>query len=318
MFKKAERKRVKLKLAITGPSGSGKTYSALRLATGIGGKIAVIDTENGSASLYSDRFNFDVLELSAPYSVEKYSQAIRNAVEAGYDIVIIDSISHQWRGEGGILNKKEQLDSRGGNSFTNWAKLTPEQEKFVAELLHSNIHLIATIRSKQEYAMSQDEKGKARVQKMGLAPIQREGMEYEFTTVFDVGMNHEAETSKDRTGLFADKIFKITEETGKEIKAWVDSGVEAKPVVEEDEKPYVVPFGNTDIKGKTLEEAGVDVLVKYIMDLEEHVKKTKKPLAPKYMQFVEYANEYISMKTIGSQDNDKDAPKLDEDENLPF
>lgn len=316
MFKKAERKRVKLKLAITGPSGSGKTFSALRLATGIGGKIALIDTENGSASLYSDRFQFDVLEISAPYSVEKYSQAIRAAVDAGYDVLIIDSISHQWRGEGGILNKKEQLDSRGGNSFTNWAKLTPEQEKFVAELLHSNIHLIATIRSKQEYAMAQDDKGKAKVQKMGLAPIQREGMEYEFTVVFDVAMNHEAEVSKDRSGLFADKVFKITEDTGKEIKAWVDSGVEVKreppkPEPAEETDEYRVPFGNSDIKGKTLEEAGPDLVVKYMQDLEAHKNKTKKPLQPQFQTFMERGDAFLS-KISG------DAPKIDEDEELPF
>lgn len=225
-FKKAERKQIFLKLAITGPSGSGKTFSALRLATGLGKnkKIAVIDTENGSASLYSDRFEFDVLEIGPPYSVEKYIKAMQDAVNEKYDVLIVDSITHQWKGEGGILNKKEQMDARGGNGFTNWAKLTPEQEKFVATLLHSKIDLIATIRSKQEYAMATDDKGKAKVQKLGMAPIQREGMEYEFTTVFDVAMNHEAETSKDRTGLFADKIFQITEETGTTLDKWRSSG----------------------------------------------------------------------------------------------
>lgn len=222
MFKKAHRQRVKLKLAITGPSGSGKTYSALRLATGIGGRIAVVDTENGSASLYSDRFEFDVMELKSPYTVPKFIEAVEVAVKEGFDILILDSISHQWRGEGGILSKKEQLDARGGNSFANWAKMTPEQEKFVSQAItNSNIHVIATIRSKQDHALVEGDKGKQKVQKLGLAPIQREGIEYEFTTVFDVAMNHEAATSKDRTGLFMDRVFQITEETGEELRTWL-------------------------------------------------------------------------------------------------
>jgi hypothetical protein len=227
-FKKAQRKKVKIKLGITGPSGSGKTYSALEIATGLGGKIAVIDTENGSASLYSDRFEFDTLELRAPFTTEKYIEAINDAVKAGYDVLIIDSLSHAWNGEGGILDRKGAMDSRGGNSFTNWAKFTPEQEKFISALLHSDIHLIAAIRSKQDYVLTDNGKGKSAPQKVGLAPVQREGMEYELSVVFDVAMNHEAQTSKDRTGLFVDKIFKITQETGKQIKAWLDSGSDVK------------------------------------------------------------------------------------------
>jgi hypothetical protein len=228
MFKKAQRKKVKIKLGITGPSGSGKTYSALEIATGLGGKIAVIDTENGSASLYSDRFEFDAMELRAPFTTEKYIEAINDAVKAGYDVLIIDSISHAWNGEGGILDRKNQVDARGGNSFTSWSKFTPEQEKFISALLQSDIHLIAAIRSKQDYVLSDNGKGKTAPQKIGLAPVQREGMEYELSVVFDVAMNHEAQTSKDRTGLFVDKIFKITQETGKQIKAWLDSGSDVK------------------------------------------------------------------------------------------
>lgn len=235
IFQKAKRTRAKLKLAITGPSGSGKTYSALRLATGLGGKIAFIDTESGSASLYSDRFDFDVVELAPPYTVEKFIECINAAVEAKYDVLIIDSISHQWRGEGGILNKKEQLDARGGNSFTNWAKLTPEQERFMGSLLHAPIHTICTMRSKQEYAMVDGGNGKQKIQKLGLAPIQRDGVEYEFTTVLDVAMNHEAEASKDRTGLFVDRMFKIDEQTGKDLKAWLESGDEPAPKAQETE-----------------------------------------------------------------------------------
>lgn len=232
MFKKAVRTKSKLKLAITGPSGSGKTYSALRIAKGIGGKVAVIDTENGSASLYSDRFTFDTLELSPPYTTARYIEAMESAIKAGYDILIIDSISHQWAGEGGVLSRKEQLDSRGGNSFTNWGKLTPEQEKFKSQILFAPIHLITTMRSKQDYVLTENSKGKIEPKKVGMAPVQREGMEYEFTTVFDAAMNHEVQVSKDRTGLFVDQFFQITEKTGETLRAWLDSGEQISPKVD--------------------------------------------------------------------------------------
>lgn len=225
-FKKAEKKKAKLRLGITGPSGSGKTYSALRLATGLGGKIAFIDSEKGSASLYADKFDFDVLELEPPYAPERYIECLYEAIKAGYEIVIMDSISHAWAGQGGLLNRKEQLDARGGNSFANWAKMTPIQEKFIAELINCPAHLIVTMRSKQEYIIEQNDKGKQAPRKVGLAPIQRDGFEYELTTVFDVAINHEAEASKDRTGLFVDKIFKITENTGEILKNWLENGSE--------------------------------------------------------------------------------------------
>lgn len=234
-FKKAERRQAKLKIAITGPSGSGKTLSALRLAKGLGGRIAVIDTENKSASLYADNkefpIDFDVMEISAPYTNEKFITAINDAVKEKYDIVIIDSLTHQWAGDGGLLSKKEQMDARGGNSFTNWAKMTPEHEKFKAALLQADIHTIGTMRSKTEYALGEKDGGKLSVKKLGAAPIQRDGMEYEFTTVFDIAMNHEAEASKDRTDLFRGKFFKITEKTGEEFRAWINAGsIDSKPV----------------------------------------------------------------------------------------
>lgn len=221
MFKKAQRKSIKLRLAITGPSGSGKTFSALMLAKGLGKKIAVIDTENGSASLYSDKFEFDVVELTPPFTTEKYIDAINFAEKSGYDILIIDSLSHAWAGEGGLLQVKESLDQRGGNSFTNWASITKKQEAFKSSFLHSNIHIITTIRSKQEYIIEINEKGKQAPKKVGLAPVQREGIEYEFTIVFDIAMSHECVASKDRTNIFYDSIFKITEETGSSIKKWL-------------------------------------------------------------------------------------------------
>lgn len=222
-FKKAERKKVKLKIAITGPSGSGKTFSALELASGLGKKIALIDTENDSASLYSDRFAFDTLALDPPYTIDKYRAAIELAQKEKYEVLVIDSISHAWAGEGGLLAKKEALDARGGNSYTNWGGITKEHEGFKSSLLTADLHLICTMRSKQDYVLETNEKGKQAPIKIGLAPVQRDGMEYEFTTVFDVAMDHNAKPSKDRTGLFDSKLEKITAKTGEAFMEWLAS-----------------------------------------------------------------------------------------------
>lgn len=240
-FRKAERKRAKVKLAFTGPSGSGKTFSAILMASGMGKKIAVVDTENGSASLYAGRGEmpeFDVVEIDPPYTITKYLEAIRAAQAAGYEVLIIDSISHAWAGDGGLLSKKEALDQRGGNSYTNWASITKEQEAFKAALLAADIHLIVTMRSKQDYVLELNEKGKQAPKKVGLAPIQRDGMEYEFTTVLDIAMDHNAAASKDRTGLFDGQVFKVSKQTGEAIIAWLDG---AKPAEAEPAQPKAEP-----------------------------------------------------------------------------
>jgi hypothetical protein len=300
MFQKAERKRAKLKIGLTGPSGSGKTYSGLLLAKGIASKIAVIDTENGSASLYADRFNFDVIDLTPPFTTEKYIDAIKLAEKEKYEIVLIDSISHAWAGEGGLLEQKEQLDSRGrGNSYTNWADITKKHEKFKAALLHADIHLIATMRSKQDYVVSPDDKGKMTPKKVGLAPIQRDGMEYEFTTVFDIAMNHEAEASKDRTGLFTDKIFKITEETGQQFKQWLLTAAIPKPSTqqldtlykivktqewpaEEISKLIEMKTGKTSSKELNIEE--YTIVLEYLLKNPKKKDSSEKPLQDEMSQ----------------------------------
>jgi hypothetical protein len=230
MFKKAERKQAKLKIALTGPSGSGKTYSALLIASGIGKKIAVIDTEHASASLYAGSKGlpeFDTAVIEPPYTIQKYSDAIKEAQKTGYDVLIIDSISHAWAGDGGLLSKKEALDARGGNSFANWAGISKEHEQFKSMLLNADVHIICTMRSKQDYVLETNDKGKQAPRKVGLAPIQREGMEYEFTSVLDLAMDHNAVASKDRTGLFDGKIFKPSIETGASLYKWL---LEAKPI----------------------------------------------------------------------------------------
>lgn len=220
MFKKAERNQVSFKMALSGPSGSGKTYSSLLIAMGLGKKIAVIDTENRSACLYSDLCDFDILELDAPYTSEKYIAAMKQAEAGKYDVLIIDSATHQWMGDGGLYERKTAKDARGGNSFTNWSSYTPEHNKFLNAIIQHPTHVICTVRSKQDY----DVNDKGRPQKIGLGPIQREGFEYEFSLVLDMAMDHSAKASKDRTGLFSDgQIFQPSDATGSAILEWIKS-----------------------------------------------------------------------------------------------
>jgi hypothetical protein len=240
-FKKAERKIVKLKIALQGGAGSGKTYSALLIAKGMHGKIAVIDTENGSASLYAGiphMPEYDTNELSPPFSTSSYIHAIQEAVKLGYDILIIDSLSHQWAGEGGIIDRmdKEKVVRPTANTFSMWAKYSPEHEKFKQAILQAPIHIIATMRSKQEYALTQNEKGKNVPQKLGMAPVQRDQMDYEFTTVFDIDEDHLAKSSKDRTMLFLGEPFKITENDGEKLREWVNYGKVLDSPIEQSEK----------------------------------------------------------------------------------
>lgn len=236
-FKKAERFLTNPTIAITGPTGSGKTFSALRLAAGIskamGKPFALIDTENGSASLYSEFFDFDTLNITPPFTTEKYIAAINMAEKAGYCALVCDSITHAWAGEGGLLEQKDVLDSRpNSNRWTNWNPIKAKDLKFKNAYLHSTIpFFIATMRSKMEYAQSQNQGEKAKVQKVGMAPVQSDGIEYEFSVVFDAAMNHECEVSKDRTHLFDKQpILQITEDTGELLVNW-RNGAKPKPAV---------------------------------------------------------------------------------------
>lgn len=223
-IRKAERKKAKLRLGIAAPSGAGKTYSALLLAFGLGGKIGLIDTEHGSGDLYAHLGDYDIIGIEAPYTVSKYTQAIKAFEKAGYGTIIIDSLSHAWAGDGGLLDKKDKMSDRSANSFAAWRTITPEHNALVDAMLRSPCHIIATMRSKQEYVQEKDEKGKSVVRKVGMAPVQREGMEYEFTVMLDVDMAHIASASKDRTGLFDGQFIKITPETGEMLLAWLETG----------------------------------------------------------------------------------------------
>lgn len=227
-FRKAERRKAKLRLALIAPSGYGKTFSALRIAQGIGGKVAMIDTENGSGDLYADRFGYDIITMSPPYLAEKYIAAIKAAEAAGYDVLIIDSLSHAWSGEGGLLDRQGKIaDSGKANSFTAWRTITPLHNQLVETILASKLHVIATMRAKTEYVVEQNDRGQSVPKKVGLAPIQRDGMEYEFTLVMDVDKNHFGTPSKDRTSLFDGQFVRMDEEVGKKLVEWLDGGGEA-------------------------------------------------------------------------------------------
>ena len=248
-FRKAERRKAKLRLAITGTSGSGKTYGALLIAQGLGGKIAMIDTENGSGDLYANKFDYDVCTIQAPYTIDKYTTCIHDAEKLGYDIIIIDSLSHEWSGAGGILEQIDRIteSSRSGNSYFAWGKVTPEHNKFIEVMLNSQCHIIATIRSKTDYVIVENDKGKKEPRKVGLAPVQRDGMEYEFSVVFDLGINHFATVSKDRTSLFDGQIFKLSQECGQTLKAWLETGIdvdERKTQCQELWTRYLAVFNN--------------------------------------------------------------------------
>jgi len=224
-IRKAERKKAKLRLGLSAPSGGGKTYSALLLAFGLGGKVGLIDTEHGSGDLYAHLGDYDIISIEAPYSVSKYREAIKAFETAGYATIIIDSLSHAWAGDGGLLDKQGKLADRGTNSFAAWRTITPEHNALVDSMLQSQCHIIATMRSKQEYVLEINDKGKQTPKKVGMAPVQREGMEYEFTVMLDVDMNHIASASKDRTSLFDGQFFKIEQKTGETLLKWLESGV---------------------------------------------------------------------------------------------
>lgn len=237
MFQKATRKQAKARIAIDGPAGSGKTYTSLIAATVLanGGKIAVIDTERGSASLYADEFDFDVLELEN-YNPKNYISAIDEAEKAGYSVIVIDSLSHAWEGEGGILDMHDAATKRQKteNSYTAWKDVTPVHREFVDRMLQSKAHIVATMRAKMEYSQEKNGEGKTVIRKIGLAPVQRAGTEYEFTVVCDMDVDHSLSVSKSRCKPIADKVVSHPDKRFFEIlNNWLNSGEEVKPMTRE-------------------------------------------------------------------------------------
>lgn len=233
-LQRATRKKSKLRLNISGPSGSGKTYSALLMAHGLIGdwsKIAVIDTENGSASLYEHLGAFNTIDLCEPFAPERYIQAIDTCLKAGMECIILDSSSHEWNGPGGCIEINEKLaqSKYKGNTWSAWSQTTPRHDAFVQKVLQCPAHIITCTRSKMETVMTDDKK----VKKLGMKDIQRDGWEYELTVSLNLDRDtHTATASKDRTELF-DKSdpFVITEQTGKLIRDWCEKGIDTTPPI---------------------------------------------------------------------------------------
>jgi energy-coupling factor transporter ATP-binding protein EcfA2 len=241
-FKKAKREQIWLKVLFAGASGSGKTYTALRVATGIakktGGKVAAIDTENGRIRYYANEFDFDDLQLEMPYSPEKYIEAIDMAIDGGYDVLIIDSITHEWD------YCLEQHSKMPGNSYTNWAKITPRHDAFMEKILQSPLHILCTVRGKDEYVL-EEKNGKQVPKKVGLGYKQRDNTEYNYTVTFNIDQKtHVAEAMKDNTHIFEDRYDVLTEKDGEKLFDWANSGdapapkpiVKTSTVIEEDIK----------------------------------------------------------------------------------
>jgi len=234
MFKKATKQQSKLRLTLDGPAGSGKTFTALRFAHALakGAPIAVLDTERGSASKYTGEapdgtpWEFDVLELTN-FAPSNYVEAILSAGISGYAVLVIDSLSHAWEGRGGALEMKDNAAAsmRTRNDYTAWRNVSPEHNRMVDAILQSPLHVITTMRSRMEYVQEKDESGKTTIRKIGLSPIQRPGMEYEFDVVADIDIDHTLRVSKSRCSAIADVIankpgpgFLIP------LIAWLESG----------------------------------------------------------------------------------------------
>ena len=221
-FVKAKKEKIWTKVLLGGSSGSGKTYSALRLATGLakkcGSGIAAIDTEAGRIRYYANEFDFSDMQLTEPFTPEKYIEAINDAVSSGFKVLIIDSISHEWNYCVDIHDKMP------GNSWTNWSKVTPRHDAFMEKILQAPIHIIATVRGKDEYVL-EEKNGKQTPKKVGLGFKQRDGVEYNYTATFNIAQDtHIAEATKDNTHIFEGRYEVLTEKDGEALYDWANTG----------------------------------------------------------------------------------------------
>jgi len=258
-FKTATRQQLKLRMGLCGPSGSGKTWTALEVATVLadGGKVAVIDTEHGSARKYADRFGFDVVELSS-YHPQAYIDLLALAAENGYSVIVVDSLSHAWEGEGGALEMAEKAGRRrGGNTFAGWADVTPVQQQLVKSMLSSPCHVIVTMRTKTEWVIEENDRGKKTPRKIGTAPVQRKGIEYEFDIVGDIDHEHWLNVTKSRCAALDGQMFERPgAEFAEKVASWLNEGEAAVAAVvskhhaswAEDRARFCAALGNLGIK----------------------------------------------------------------------
>lgn len=277
-FQKAKREKIWVKVLLSGPAGSGKSYTGLRLATGMakkvgGAGVAVIDTENGRIRYYAGEFDFFDLQLDEPYTPESYMEAIDAAIDNGFKVLMIDSISHEWK----YLN--DTKDKMGGNSFTAWGKLKPRHSRFMEKILQSPIHIIATGRGKDEYVL-EDKNGRQVPKKIGMGTEQDKSIEYNYTVTFSLDQEtHVATTTKDNTHIFEKRYDVLTEKDGEKIIDWATTGEtpqeRPKPVI-----THAEPIDDIDDKLKELKalfaakmQAGVDKNVLYDIVDKYHTSK---------------------------------------------
>lgn len=283
-FKKASKQQAKLRAAFFGPSGAGKTYTALRVATGIGGSIAVIDTERGSASKYADRFTFDVLDLPE-HGIDTYVEAINAAGEAGYNVLIIDSLSHAWQELLEGIDKLANAKYRG-NTWSAWSEGTPKQRRLVDAILNYPGHIVATMRSKTAWEQEKDERtGKTKPVRVGLAPEQGKGIEYEFDLLLELTVDHTGNVLKDRTGKFQDQLLaKPGEEFGKQLAAWLSEGtLPPKPAPRDERAKLDEEFVAAVVgaaQGRTDSEEAVEAIIARVKSAAkvEHLEQVAGPV----------------------------------------
>ena len=295
VFKKAQREQVRIKVSIAGPAGSGKTMSSLLMAFGltkaefptltdaeIWEKICLIDTENGSGSLYVGKQvgsttigAYNTIDLTPPFEPGVFVDAIHMAEEHGMNVIIIDSLSHAWAGVGGALDQQGAIAARSGNSWTAWRSVTPQHNKLVDAMLQSPAHVIANMRAKMEYQQTTNDAGKKQVKAIGMGVVMREGIEYEFTVSFMLDYDHVANSTKDRTGVFDGKYFTIDANTGKQMYQWLSSGAVPAPKAENVPAPTPAPDPASD---EAIQKAvnAVDALIKSIVTPENKAEVTAK------------------------------------------
>lgn len=252
VFKKAQREQVRIKISIAGPAGSGKTMSSLLMAYGlikaehpewdditIWDHIVVADSENGSASLYvgtqvgtTKIGAYNVIDLSPPFTAQTYIDAIHMAEEHNMSVIIVDSLSHVWSGDGGLLDEQNKIAARTNNSYTSWRTISPQYTKLVDTILQSPCHVITAVRAKMDYQQVKGDNGKTQVKAVGMGMVLRDGYEYEVTVALMLDADHVASATKDRTGLFDGQYFTITADTGKKLYEWLSSGAVPTPKAE--------------------------------------------------------------------------------------
>lgn len=272
-IKKATREKIYVKLALMAPSGGGKSFSALRLATGMAeqikketgkdAKILMGNTEGARGRYYANEFVYDIVDITAPHNPEKYVEFIEFAESEGYDILILDSTSQEWEGKGGCL----ELQQQAGGTYQSWNKVTPRHDKFINAIADSKMHVIATMRGKDQYEMEKDG-NKTTVKKLGVGAKQRDGFEYEFTATFLIDQKtNMAEVQKDNTHLFEHEgAVLLSEAHGEKLIKWANSGEGYTPVPRND--------SNLTTTEKSIEDIIVEIEKTATSLAEKGIEKT--------------------------------------------